>query len=133
MVWGDDLRRWREIAGLSRPQLARLARVSTKNIYNLETRAQRPTSGTVKALADALDVELRRSPDSWTDDQRCAFRLGPSASPPVHSPMTGAAGAAVEIAISDAATDGHHLSSTDAKTVAATRRSIDVVAPSTIF
>lgn len=83
--WGQELKRWREEAELSRPALARLAHVSVKNIYNLETQGQRPNSGSVTALVDALDRELAHRSPEWVADGHRRLRQGP---PPIPSRVT---------------------------------------------
>lgn len=79
--WGQQLKRWRTVAGFGRAKLARVAQVSERNIANLEERDQRPSAATIRALTDALTSALVGVEGSWTTEQRAIFAAGPVVHP----------------------------------------------------
>ena len=56
----SPLLRARERAGLSRNALARLCEMSPQNVWNLETRSQKPGLETAQRLAQALGTEVEK-------------------------------------------------------------------------
>ncbi|MEO8457117.1 MAG: helix-turn-helix domain-containing protein [Chloroflexota bacterium] len=57
MTWGDDLRAVRQIVGLSREALARLAGVSAATVKSYEDGSRNPSRQMLVALLDAMRVE----------------------------------------------------------------------------
>lgn len=58
-TFGDHLRLWRRIRGLSQLELSLRAEVSARHVSFLESGRARPSRRMVETLADALDVPLR--------------------------------------------------------------------------
>lgn len=58
-TFGDHLRLWRRIRGMSQLQLSLRADVSARHVSFLESGRARPSRQMVETLADALDVPLR--------------------------------------------------------------------------
>jgi len=79
--FGERLRQSREAAGLTQEELAIRAGLTAKGIAATERgRRQRPYPHTVRALADALDLD---------DDERAAFIGGtPAPKTPIATPLT---------------------------------------------
>jgi transcriptional regulator with XRE-family HTH domain len=57
--FGRELRRWRQVRGLSQLRLATEAEMSPRHLSFVETGRSRPSQGVVLRLADALEVPLR--------------------------------------------------------------------------
>lgn len=55
---GDEVRRWRELRGLSQLALSARAEVSTRHLSFIENSRSRPTAEMILRLADALDVPM---------------------------------------------------------------------------
>jgi len=59
IIEGDNLIRvWREYRGLTRPQLAQLAKISQSTLSQLESGKRPATRKTLEALATALKLEV---------------------------------------------------------------------------
>lgn len=58
--FGEDVRAFRLAAGLSVAECALKARMSERNLRNLESGVQRPNIGTIGSLSRALDVSEER-------------------------------------------------------------------------
>lgn len=55
---GDEVRRWRELRGLSQLSLSARAEVSTRHLSFIENDRSRPTAEMILRLADALEVPM---------------------------------------------------------------------------
>lgn len=70
LAFGARLRELREAAGLSRPQLARLAGTKQERIYEHETGQRAPSLEAAQRYADALGVSLAEFDGLLTDQEK---------------------------------------------------------------